>query len=582
MGIAAGTGNLSVNAAGEHVERRNLPRILAGQRIMAERDLRIRLGIFVAFSLAALAGLIIVFGGTPQIFSNRLPYSVFFSEAPGVSVGTPVRKSGVRIGEVTQIDLDPETGEVRVEIRVDPRHPPRPSELATIARGILSGDTTLDFVPRVDEQNDPVPTQPPYPPGSRLRGETPINARGLLSRANAVLPTAQESLLGIQHSFQRFEQAMPKVEAAMMNIANMAAAAQDLFRDLQSTNQKIQELIGLDDPPLPVDRVVAQLPTSPTPPAGQPQNPSPRNQPPEAAPPTVKAALAEIVSLLRDARPVATELQDLLRTEGREIGRAARSIRETTANVNSFLTPENRKAASELLKNLEQASGDLTKTIRLAAILLDQGERTVRELNARLAQSEKLISNLQTATKPVADNAEQIVRDVAATVRTIHAAADQLNIALTDIREVIRTAAKGEGTVQKLLTDPTLFNNLNESVFAASRLLLRAEKIARDLEVFADKIARRPETLGIGGAVRPSSGLKESPHAPLPQPPLPPIAPLPSSWNTLPPNSNPNVPQTAPGLSPNSAIPPLSSNPNPPSTAIPVFRPGLPPDRPPM
>ena len=54
----------------------------------------------------------------------------------------------------------------------------------------------------------------------------------------------------------------------------------------------------------------------------------------------------------------------------------------------------------------------------------------------------------------------------------------------------------------------------------------RAEKITRDLEVFADKIARRPELIGVGGAVRPSSGLKDLPGTPLPsyRPEWPPAA----------------------------------------------------------
>ena len=34
------------------------------------------------------------------------------------------------------------------------------------------------------------------------------------------------------------------------------------------------------------------------------------------------------------------------------------------------------------------------------------------------------------------------------------------------------------------------------------------------MEVFADKIARRPELIGIGGALRPSAGLKELPGVP--------------------------------------------------------------------
>jgi phospholipid/cholesterol/gamma-HCH transport system substrate-binding protein len=47
----------------------------------------------------------------------------------------------------------------------------------------------------------------------------------------------------------------------------------------------------------------------------------------------------------------------------------------------------------------------------------------------------------------------------------------------------------------------------------------RVERALKDLEVFADKLARHPESIGLGGALRPSSGLKEAPTTPSVFPP---------------------------------------------------------------
>jgi hypothetical protein len=41
-------------------------------------------------------------------------------------------------------------------------------------------------------------------------------------------------------------------------------------------------------------------------------------------------------------------------------------------------------------------------------------------------------------------------------------------------------------------------------------MLPRLDRALRDVEIFADKLARHPNLLGIGGAVRPSSGVKET------------------------------------------------------------------------
>jgi len=87
----------------------------------------------------------------------------------------------------------------------------------------------------------------------------------------------------------------------------------------------------------------------------------------------------------------------------------------------------------------------------------------------------------------------------------------QLNATLRDLRELILAVGRNEGTVQKLLTDPSIYNNLNDAALMVTRILPRVDRALRDVETFADKIARHPESLGIGGAIRPSSGLKESP-----------------------------------------------------------------------
>ena len=75
----------------------------------------------------------------------------------------------------------------------------------------------------------------------------------------------------------------------------------------------------------------------------------------------------------------------------------------------------------------------------------------------------------------------------------------------------------GDGTLKKLINDPSLYNHLNEAACQVTKLLPKLEPILRDVNVFTDKIARHPESLGVRGAISPSSGLKESP-TPLPVP----------------------------------------------------------------
>ena len=199
---------------------------------MADRRLQLRLGLFVALTLVVLAALVILFGRAPSLFTNRAQYAVLFPEAPGLAVGTPVRKSGVRIGDVTQLDLDSASGEVRITIEVDKKYVPRSGEDAVITRGLLSGDTALDFVPRVAADGTPLPRGEPLPPGSEIRGIPPVSTRALLTQAQEAIPTAQESMARVLQSFQRIEKAVPKFEKAA--------------DEFTATNKAIQDFLGAD------------------------------------------------------------------------------------------------------------------------------------------------------------------------------------------------------------------------------------------------------------------------------------------------------------------------------------------------
>jgi ABC-type transporter Mla subunit MlaD len=462
---------------------------------MAERSLRMRLGLFVAAALGVLAVLVVLFGGTPTLFTNRAKYSVVFPEAPGMAPGTPVRKAGVRIGEVTGLELDEATGQVRVNVEVDPRHAPRTGEEPVISRGLLSGDTALDFVPKTTPEGQPVASRgEPYPRGAVIPGVPPVSARTLLGQAQAVIPTAQESLVRMSESVQKFERAAPKIEKAAEEFGALSRSAREFVPELRQTNVKLQELLGAADP----------------------QQPDAIKQPDERV--TIRDVLKDIRDLLRAIKPVADDLRTQLKTTGPELDKTLQALRLAVESANDLLNPENRKAVTSLIKALQVTTDDLTKTIRLAALTLDQAEKTFKEFSVRAAQTERAIGNVERLTRPFAENADQLHRDITDTARN-------LNAVSAELARVLKAVNQPDGTVQKLIADPSLYNNLNESAVGVARILARLEKVVRDLEVFADKIARKPETIGVGGALHPSTGLKETPTAPLPQMPTPPLPP---------------------------------------------------------
>lgn len=484
---------------------------------MSERRMKLRLGVFVAGTLGVLAGLVILFGGTPHLFANKAKYTVVFPEAPGVAVGTPIRKSGIRIGEVTALDLDPNTGEVRVAIAVEPKYLPRRNEDANITRGILSGDTAIDFLPRIGEDNLPMTRGEPVPPGSVITGLPPVTARSLLTPASGVIVTAQQSLDRIVRSFEQLEKVGPKLEKASDEIALLARDVRLFIPEVRRTNDRLQRLIGGD----PVPRANGNQMVGAFPPAAaDPADDLPADN-------DIRGVVRDLRALIRTAQPAIEDIRGTIRKIEPDVVAAAKSARatfdktqETADAINDVLSPENRKQFAALLRNINDIGTNILRFSGALQTLAAEAQTAVKNFDRRTELTADILADVRAVTQPLSQRAGPLAQDIAES-------AAGLNRALTEVRELLRLFARENGTVQKLLSDPTVYQSLDAAAGSLARVLARTEKIARDLEVFADKVARRPELIGIGGAVRGSSGLKDSPFAPQPsyRPDWPPAIP---------------------------------------------------------
>ncbi len=72
---------------------------------MDERVAQARVGIVVISALILTAILIVLFGDFPSMFHTGKTIRVRFANAPGVSKGTPVRKSGILVGRVSKVEF---------------------------------------------------------------------------------------------------------------------------------------------------------------------------------------------------------------------------------------------------------------------------------------------------------------------------------------------------------------------------------------------------------------------------------------------------------------------------------------------
>src|SRR5687768_4934819 len=114
---------------------------------MNERVLQFRIGMFVIVAGLVLTMLVVWFGESPALFRQHAYLTVHFPEAPGVAEGIPVRKSGIRIGEVVAIAFDDRAGQpdgVLVTLALEKKYSLRAGSAPRITRSLI-GDVAIDM-----------------------------------------------------------------------------------------------------------------------------------------------------------------------------------------------------------------------------------------------------------------------------------------------------------------------------------------------------------------------------------------------------------------------------------------------------
>jgi ABC-type transporter Mla subunit MlaD len=461
---------------------------------MNEQGRRFRIGVFVLTSLLLLAVLIILFGRYPRLFRLQDRYTVIFDHASGVTPGTPVRRSGVRIGEVEKVELDDATGQVRVTILIDRPHPLFENDKAVLRQGALSGDTTIDFIsPSTEDrpppaqgaaaeqppegqvaqapaelkqvaffqppdQQPPLAVPPPVRarPGTEFRGVTQTDVAGILNALSQLTPPARDAFQELTRSLERLDKMTPLLEETLREYRDLARVTRPLVPDLARSADEIREFAR----------------------AGR------------EALPDLRRTNDEIQITARNWGKLGERLDVLVQTNQDKFVRTVDNLNDTAIRVGNVLSDENQRNFTATLRNISAGTKDL-----------DQINRNTNELLKELGERAK---DLQQTGKALAERGPAIVKN-------LDEGTDRLNRLLVDVQGLMRAVDQGDGTFRRFLSDPSLYNNLNEAACMLTRLFPRVDRILKDFEVFSDKIARHPESLGVGGAIRPSSGLKEVP-----------------------------------------------------------------------
>ena len=364
---------------------------------MNERVMQFRIGMFVIVAGLVLTMLIVWFGESPSLFRDHAFVIVRYDEAPGVAEGIPVRKSGIRVGEVTAIAFDERPGQpdgVLVTLSLDRKYHIKSGSVPRITRALI-GDVSIDLLPGSG-------------PDLLKTSDSPKNAPVI---EGTVAPDPSKAMAAATQAFEKVGDTLKSIDAAASGIAEVTKSADKLNAFLTTWDTTGQRLTAAADG---IDRFIRA------------------NE--------------------NDVRP------------------AVANLREVTAKLNATLDPPTQDAMKSGMKQFAAAS---------------------TRLNASLENAGPLFQDLGASVKTYPKT------DFGQTVRQLNLITYDLNLLTQALRDR-NGALNTNGSLQKLVTQADLYNNMNRMAVSGATTFEGFKPILVAFRKFAETISRDPGVIAKG------------------------------------------------------------------------------------
>ncbi|MGH7130067.1 MAG: MlaD family protein, partial [Planctomycetaceae bacterium] len=203
-----------------------------------------RVGVFVLAALAGVGLMIFQFGELESLWQERYVLAIHFEDAPGVFPSTPVRRSGVAIGEVRAVRFDDRRGGVLVLVEIGEEFRLREDARPKLTRSLL-GDSSIDFVPGRSNRF--------LKPGAELAGEPPVDPLAVVARMEDRVAVSLETFNSTAREWERVGQNLNGlmetnrgnvdlvIERAAESLHEFSVTMRNFNKTLESANQIVAD-----------------------------------------------------------------------------------------------------------------------------------------------------------------------------------------------------------------------------------------------------------------------------------------------------------------------------------------------------
>jgi phospholipid/cholesterol/gamma-HCH transport system substrate-binding protein len=203
--------------------------------------MQFRIGMFVIVAGLVLTMLIVWFGESPSLLRDHVYVRVRYSEAPGVAEGIPVRKSGIRVGEVSAIAFDDRPDQpdgVLVTLSLERKYKIKAGSVPRVTRSLI-GDASIDL-------------QPGQGSGLLKTSDYPATAPVI---EGEVAPDPAKALAAATQAFEKVGGTLKSIDQAATGIAEVTKNAEKLSTFLSTWNNTGQRIRVAADS---IDRIIRE------------------------------------------------------------------------------------------------------------------------------------------------------------------------------------------------------------------------------------------------------------------------------------------------------------------------------------
>jgi phospholipid/cholesterol/gamma-HCH transport system substrate-binding protein len=154
-------------------------------------------------------------------------------------------------------------------------------------------------------------------------------------------------------------------------------------------------------------------------------------------------------------------------------------------------------------QNLRDVANELPAVARETRATITAARETILMAKTSVTRIGESLEHINAATDPLAKHSAEMTAKLDSSL-------GQLESLLTELNTFAQLVNTQNGSIQKFAADPQLYENLNRSAASMTVVLKNLEPIMSDVRIFSDKIARHPELLGVSGALKGSTGVKEA------------------------------------------------------------------------